>query len=147
MLHNKLRPEILTAVEWACKELGLNQNLKIWFEHVPLEEAGENLGQLLTLKDDMFVIQVNPEKRINLEIMTIFHELAHVSQRVEKRLVSGSVVYNRIWNGKKCDEDNLSYWDFPWEIEAREVERKLFFAWKKLQKRRKYENFKRGIST
>ena len=69
-------------------------------------------------------IEINNDLSVNDAIVTIFHEMVHCRQILEGRLVQDNP---STWDGKEyeCDYANL-----PWEVEAYELERKMYGTYK-----------------
>ena len=65
------------------------------------------------------------DKRI---VKSVFHEMTHVKQFAFDGLKMGSRVDE--FKGKKYRR--VDYWDAPWEVEARQMEKILLAKWKKV---------------
>jgi hypothetical protein len=63
-------------------------------------------------------------------IKTIAHEMVHVKQYVYGELNE----YMSMWKGTEVSEDDYDYYDSPWEIEAFELENKLYNQFNKSYK-------------
>lgn len=74
-----------------------------------------------------FEIEID-SKQPTPELFTILgHEMVHLKQFATGEMKSGRVVASRtIWQGKTIYDDDLDYWDHPWEVEAYGRERGLF---------------------
>jgi hypothetical protein len=72
-----------------------------------------------------FVIQVRSDLTRVCYLRALAHELTHVKQLVrnEFRDMHGSVWY---WKGDLIDEQDVSYRDLPWEVEAYDSQKKLY---------------------
>jgi len=61
-----------------------------------------------------------------LEMMKcLTHEMVHARQIFRKQLINNGV--HRTWNGESAD--HYAYKDAPWEVEAYELEEKIFNEW------------------
>tara|TARA_Y100000310_G_scaffold76257_1_gene72706 strand:- start:10664 stop:11149 length:486 start_codon:yes stop_codon:yes gene_type:complete len=67
-------------------------------------------------------------KRRNI-LMTLMHEMVHVKQYAKGEMMeyckNGMIRYHKT----KYDENNIDYWDEPWEIEAYGRQLGLFVRW------------------
>lgn len=77
-------------------------------------------GRIPRVFDIVFNDKANRNIRFRHYITTIFHELTHANQHLTGRL---KIVTRKnknicIWEGKEYDEEKLTYWKHPWEIEA-----------------------------
>jgi len=68
-----------------------------------------------------FTIQIQKNKSERYMLMTLAHEMVHLKQYVMGELDETMDV----WNGKRVSS-KVSYWDSPWEIEARGRELGLY---------------------
>lgn len=71
------------------------------------------------LRPEQFIIELDPDQKIQLLLNTLAHELVHVKQWAKGefyQLQRESHVYK--FNGKRWDTEKVDYWDTPWEIEA-----------------------------
>lgn len=64
-----------------------------------------------------FSIDIDASMPIKKALTTLAHELVHVKQYAigEMRDKKGAIVE---WLGVKYDQEELDYWDHPWEIDA-----------------------------
>lgn len=97
------------------------------------ENRIQNCG-LAVLNSDNYVVYVNQTMDLQEIIKTIFHELAHVTQHIQKRYrIIGSQI---IWENKipfpiyLHDIEYERYHNLPWEVDARMVENDVFEKWK-----------------
>lgn len=65
-------------------------------------------------------IELNNELTYEEAIVTIFHELVHCRQILQGRLVQGNP---STWDGVEYTGD---YWQLPWEVEAYQLEGKMY---------------------
>jgi len=68
-------------------------------------------------EEGMIVVEINPNISDNEIILTIFHEMAHVSQLIDGRRTQ----IPSTWNGEHWN-DETDYDTLPWEIDARSNE-------------------------
>jgi hypothetical protein len=101
------------AVSFACDYLCLDMDFIIEFETLYAHQCG------FCDYDDEIVITI--AKRLSpIDIIrTLFHELVHLKQYVDGRLVNGSP---NTWKGHVYTE---TYTNLPWEIEAFDLEEKM----------------------
>jgi hypothetical protein len=83
-----------------------------------------------------FIIYVNEkylreDKITNFVIRMFIHEMWHVKQMIDKRLLFNSEHTKAYWNGNEYTSD-LSHDDREWEKEARQAEQKYFKRVKQL---------------
>lgn len=72
------------------------------------------------LDDDIrpreFLIQIHPDQTREDIIKTIGHELAHVKQFAKGELSLD--IHTGVWHKKEYTLDKMSYYLYPWEVEA-----------------------------
>lgn len=97
-------------------------HLEIEFIDLPKHMHGE-----ADFEDDVATISL--QKRIKLSdlIPTIFHEMVHIKQIVEGDLVVGADGSRAKWKGEHVQ---CEYYDFPWEVEAFQLEEKMMKLFK-----------------
>jgi Zn-dependent peptidase ImmA (M78 family) len=100
------------AVFFASKYLSIDIDLTIKFETLKHYQYG-----LCDYDEDEVTITIAKRLSPKDVVRTLFHELVHVQQHSEGRLE-----YGNIWLGEKIEG---TYEDYPWEIEAFEVEQKM----------------------
>lgn len=79
---------------------------------------------------DEVTIQISREhydrKLSFLEMMKcLTHEMVHARQIFRKQLINNGIA--KIWNGESAN--HYSYEESPWEVEAYELEEKIFEEW------------------
>lgn len=104
-----------SAVSFACSYLKLDTDIVIEFETLQKYQCG-----FCDYDEEFNEAIVTVAKRLSQEeiIRTVFHELVHV-----KQYETGRLKHNRIWKGKLFESDD--YENFPWELEAYELEEKM----------------------
>jgi len=124
---NKAVRELITAATWFYAEklmgerlinnLELNINLKRDLYEKDNTE-GTAIWEDESYRPKEFTIELNCDAKIRNILITLAHEMVHVKQWAKNEM------YEYVEPGKvrfmktKYDMNDLSYWDFPWEIEA-----------------------------
>lgn len=103
------------AVSFASRYLSIDIDLTIEFETLKHHQYG-----FCDYDEDEIIITIAKRLSPKDVVRTLFHELVHVQQYSEGRLQNGN-----IWFGEKVE---IIYKDYPWEIEAFEVEQKMIEA-------------------
>jgi hypothetical protein len=105
------------AVSFACEYLKLDIDFTIQFETLYRYQYG-----FCDYDEDEAVITI--AKRLSpIDITrTLFHELVHLKQYSDGRLVDGNP---QVWEGKIYAE---AYENLPWEVEAFEHEEKMMMS-------------------
>ena len=79
-----------------------------------------------------FLIEIDASISSTLRLMTaLAHEMVHVKQYAKSEmcdLFRGPHALK--WNGKPFNDEDVEYWDLPWEIEAYGRERGLYERFK-----------------
>ena len=105
------------------------KNLYINIEAIKnLKEKEGVCGDCFEDDDREFTIRIDSTQPANEIIITILHEMVHVNQYVKKQMqqkIGSEVIYN-----KKVYPSNMDYDSRPWEIEAHNLEKKLFKLYK-----------------
>ena len=116
------RDAVKAASRWASKQLGLSL-LPIT---VTIRFVGENenneYGSCGMISQTDYVIWLHSGFSIGRTLSTLFHELTHVHQHWYEglELIDYGTAY--YMNEKHSD---VGYWTAPWEVAARESEKKL----------------------
>lgn len=74
-----------------------------------------------------FTITINPNLGKRNMLLVLAHEMVHVKQYAKGELKDFVRVKRVKWKGKVYNEENLDYWECPWEIEAHGREKGLYF--------------------
>lgn len=69
----------------------------------------------------------NSERQI---LLNLAHEMVHVKQFSLGELKDGIRPTTTVWQGITVDDEQVDYWDTPWEIEAHGREKGLFTRFK-----------------
>lgn len=69
----------------------------------------------------------NSERQI---LLNLAHEMVHVKQFSLGELKDGLRPATTVWQGVEVDDNQVDYWDTPWEIEAHGREKGLFTRFK-----------------
>jgi hypothetical protein len=83
------------------------------------------------VRSRVFGIYIDSNLSSFLKILSIMHEMVHVKQYAKgelfQSLKDGSL---HKWNRKEwINEEKMSYWELPWEIEAHGREKGLMVSW------------------
>ena len=65
-----------------------------------------------------FEIELRKYRSLKLTLLTLAHEMVHLKQFAKKELNCDQTR----WMGKSFDSENVSYHDYPWEVEANSME-------------------------
>lgn len=75
-----------------------------------------------------FEIEINKDLELRTMLETIAHEMVHVKQYARNELKQLDADTHR-WMGDTVSDDDVEYWDLPWEVEAHGRETGLFVRW------------------
>ena len=81
-----------------------------------------------------FDVVINARKGKRTQLITLAHEMVHVKQHATCELKSMLMRCESRWHGRYIKEDEVNYFDKPWEIEAygRELGLyQMYMQWKK----------------
>lgn len=81
-----------------------------------------------------FTIRIAEDAALKNQLMAIAHEMAHAKQYANDEMREIGMRWTR-WQGKKMLDDNIIYWDRPWEIDARGWETGLYIQWQQHKKK------------
>lgn len=103
---------------------------------IKLKKFGKDAsyGYCMPIDDDAydrprsFELEINSGVKLRRLLETVAHEMVHVKQFARGELYQGIRVNKHRWQGEWL-EDNIDYWDLPWEIEAHGREAGLFIRW------------------
>lgn len=121
-------PEFVQAMEFACYQLNLDiSTIKIRFAILNANNKDGNKGGFLHFRSRPVEIQIDKLINKNEAICAGFHELAHWRQCKDGAFNKG----DNWWYGTKVviKKGFNNYWNLPWEIQARRVERFLGELW------------------
>lgn len=104
------------VVLFAHEFLELPENLELEIEFVALPK---NMQGEADYEDELATISLNSRIKKSELIPTIFHEMVHIKQIINKDLIIGVGNKRTKWKGKHFQGD---YYDFPWEVEAFKLE-------------------------
>ena len=117
----------------------LMKNIYVEIKLIPrLLEKEEVYGDSIYEDDNWrpreFTIQADSKLKLRRLLETIAHEMVHVKQFAKGEMVD-VVRANKIrWHGVDFDDEDKSYYDQPWEIEAHGRECGLFIQWAEYHK-------------
>lgn len=82
------------------------------------------------IKPRNFLIEIYKHRSKYWMLETLAHEMIHVKQMAKGQLKERSFKKQRVisWHGTVY-QDDVSYWDQPWEIEAYELQSSLVFKY------------------
>lgn len=103
------------AILFASDFLQIDEDIQVDFE----DTFEEDRCGYCDYDEDGVSIAINPKMKKSQIITTLFHEMVHSKQFVNKELVSGEGLAPSRWKGKECD---VPYLESPWEQEAYELE-------------------------
>jgi hypothetical protein len=102
------------AMSYVIHLLDIPNNVKVWFTLGKFVSHG--VVQLSKTKYDIEIVKTVSVMEI---AYTVFHEMKHVEQLANKRLVHTCGA--TLWEGE--DHSNVEYFDRPWEKEAYKFEK------------------------
>lgn len=116
--------EMRYAAQWMAHMLvgpRMSKSLTLYINNKPsLEE--KFLGMVWFLDDNhnprMFEMDIDVSKSRKTQLMTLAHEIVHVKQYAKGELKALFNKKENRWKGEYYTEDQLHYFDQPWEIEA-----------------------------
>lgn len=137
--HSEWKDAITHAASWACKELGIqDSNATVEFK-LKWDPSEDYAGLALTMKPfSRFVIILNGVFATDdgYIFRTIFHELTHVKQEIHEGLFFDDITEahfrGMVYKFANEAEFGEHYWNLPWEVEAREMEKILGDKYAKL---------------
>jgi hypothetical protein len=119
---------VFKAVCFAVDEYDLRQELKFYPLKIVLTKfKGDYYGDSW-MHETGYEIRLNSRYNDKRIVKSVFHEMTHVKQFAFDGLKMGSRVDE--FKGKKYRR--VDYWDAPWEVEARQMEKFLLAKWKKV---------------
>jgi len=90
-------------------------------------------GYATERKPRTFRMRVDADIGMRAKLLVLAHEAAHIKQFAREEL-RGLGTGRTFWNGNRVACENLPYWDYPWEIEARGMELSLYVKWRSHKK-------------
>ena len=118
------------AIEWFTKHRNLNRlsfhievkDRRCWHEH--MDGACTTTSSLSFPRE--FLIELDNRLDAKQYLVTLFHELMHVEQRLRNRHQQRfAPKFTNKWMGEIISSD-ISYEDEPWEVEAFDMQVKLY---------------------
>jgi hypothetical protein len=136
------REEMREALYFGVERMGIAPLLEAEYANLKLVLGGnEDVGGYCIVGKKYYIVNISRElSDSDYELEALFHELQHVKQFLEGRLFdvdfSGdeftSMFDGKVYtidSSKEFSEANESYWNAPWEVEAREVGEQIFKEW------------------
>jgi len=74
-----------------------------------------------------FTITVNPNLGKRNMLLVLAHEMVHVKQYAKGEMKDYLRVTRVKWKGEIYNDEQIDYWDHPWEIEAHGREKGLYY--------------------
>lgn len=108
-------------------ELTIRYTKGIYEEH---NECGNCMWEDDNHRPREFTIEIEKDQSLRKALESVCHEMVHVKQFATgqmKDLLKGRQYIK--FDGVEYNRDKLSYWDYPWEIEAMGRELGLFVRW------------------
>ena len=91
---------------------------------------GECIWEDKRTKPRQFTIRLDSSGDLSTLIETFGHEMVHVKQYARGEMKDSSVSRDLVyWKGKEYDSSKITYYDWPWEIEAMGRERGLYIRY------------------
>jgi len=79
-----------------------------------------------------FILEINKDLEGDELTKTVIHEMVHVKQYVKGQLKERyTPVHHHLWYKEMIIVNDDNFYDVPWEVEARELEEKLFHTYRK----------------
>jgi hypothetical protein len=76
-----------------------------------------------------FELTVDSSLKLRNLLTVVAHEMVHVKQFARGEMKDLLTVNKVSWQGKQYNNEDINYWDRPWEIEAHGRETGLFIRW------------------
>ena len=136
----KRRDEIRAAIKFYAQKLfseRMKSNLEfhVWFVNGMLKRE-KNRGEIYPYIDGRrirrFRFRIAADTTLQDQLMAIAHEMAHAKQYALGEMRDIGIRWTR-WHDRKILDENIPYWDRPWEIDARGWETGLYAQWQLTQ--------------
>jgi len=88
-------------------------------------DMGETAGAVLEIDKRMFEIELSEFLSFDELIKTVCHEMVHVKQYARGEMKAENID-TVLWRNEEVASDLANYYEFPWEVEAYEMEVILF---------------------
>ena len=122
------------AVKFYGKQLlstRLYESLEIHLEFIDMEDNEYGFCNAEDETNKSFLISINKNLTPEQTLMVLAHEMGHVKQYAKHEL-KDYVYGERIkFQDRIFEKASVSYWQSPWEKDARKIERKLYRAFLK----------------
>jgi hypothetical protein len=108
----------------------LGNSLKINLKFIKMDDHSWGICDThdIGIKPKEYTLLINREIESEKDIITtIAHEMVHVWQYATGKFRDYAVPAHRY--GNFVYDANMNYWDMPWEIEARKLEKQLYRYW------------------
>lgn len=114
-----------SAISWYIKHfLPKVKNLDIDVEITKLKR--DTNGLCSETDDRQYDIELNSKLKVFEFVTTIMHEMIHVKQYV-RREISDTETGKIRWKSRTYNQNNISYWEHPWEKEAHKYDEAIAY--------------------
>jgi hypothetical protein len=130
-----LKEKLVEATRFYADHLMSSRLCEALYIHIRYSEPKGLVGECETLDEDerryprKFRIALKPVRNKEELFMTLAHELVHVKQFACGELRFLESTGKTKWKGKHVNDEELDYYDHPWEIEAYGREKGLFYRY------------------
>jgi len=119
---------LLSATRFFGKELLSKKMLPYIDIEIVMKSKMKDLGScMVSYYNDWyqpreFEIELRKYRTLKLTLLTLAHEMVHLKQFAKKELNCDQTR----WMGKSFNSEDVSYHDYPWEVEATSMEYVLY---------------------
>lgn len=122
------------AIKFYAQELFSKRLIDSLHIHVEFIELSENEYGYCNSEDETnrnFLISINKNLTPELTLLALAHEMGHVKQYAKFELKDYVYGGRTKFKDRIFEKASVSYWQSPWEKDARKIERKLYRAFLK----------------
>lgn len=122
------------AVKFYGKQLFSNrlyESLEIHLEFIEMDDNEYGLCNAEDETNKSFLISINKNLTAEQTLMVLAHEMGHVKQYAKHELKDYVYGERTKFQNRIFEKASVSYWQSPWEKDARKIERKLYRAFLK----------------
>lgn len=130
------RKHVKMAAEYYASKLMSRRMVESLHVKVTIKNKLEDNSDGLCWFDDhengvrYFEIELDNRISERQMLINLAHEMVHVKQFSLGELKDGKPATTTVWQGITIRDDEIDYWDTPWEIEAHGREKGLFTRFK-----------------
>lgn len=130
------RKHIKWATEfYASKLMSKRMNESLDITIILKDELDDNSDGSCSFEDHddgirYFELEIDRKNSQRQILLNLAHEMVHVKQFACGELKDGLKPATTYWQGIQVDDNQVDYWDTPWEIEAHGREKGLFTRFK-----------------